>query len=70
MIRVKPFSHSTPFRQLLRRSRSIGILKRSLKKGRWVLIDRPSDIFGDPIDKASIIEKMKKVDSSIERVYW
>ena len=70
MIRVKPFLHSTPFRQLLRRSKSFGFLVRSMKRGSWKLVEYPTDIFGEPVDIAPIIEKMKKVNPSIERVYW
>lgn len=70
MIRVNPFLHSTPFRRLLRRSRSIGVLVRGMKKGCWKLVEYPTDIFGEPVDQAPIIERMKKVNPSIERVYW
>lgn len=70
MIRVKPFLHSTPFRQLLRRSKSIGILARSMKRGSWKLVEYPTDIFGEPVDIVPIIERIKKKNPSIGRVYW
>jgi hypothetical protein len=41
-----------------------------MKRGSWKLVEYPTDIFGDPVDIAPIVERMKKENPSIERVYW